>query len=222
VTIRWTSSSDIERTKMRVAPRSAMMMSQATSSAAPFACERLDRLAGRRRRRVRDTDVIPRTQPAKIGEPDLDQLLFDAGAGTTIIRNPSTGILAFVAGKVDITSPLFLQVPLLKDAKRQDPEATCALVPSNVNRNVMMNREAVPFDKPELRRAVALTVDRKPGTTIIPAGTLDDTSWLKPTMEIYCDDAQSWVQLGGFAHSIPIKRRRILNPADIPPIPNRC
>jgi hypothetical protein len=36
-----------------------------------------------------------------------------------------------------------------------------------------------------------------PGTTIIPAGTLDDTSWLKPTMEIYCDDSQSWVQLGG-------------------------
>jgi hypothetical protein len=33
--------------------------------------------------------------------------------------------------------------------------------------------------------------------TIIPAGTLDETSWLKPTMEIYCDDAQSWVQLGG-------------------------
>jgi hypothetical protein len=35
------------------------------------------------------------------------------------------------------------------------------------------------------------------GITIIPAGTLNDTSWLKPTMEIYCDDAQSWVQLGG-------------------------
>jgi hypothetical protein len=33
--------------------------------------------------------------------------------------------------------------------------------------------------------------------TIIPAGTLDDTSWLRPAMEIYCDDAQSWVQLGG-------------------------
>src|SRR5689334_3099241 len=83
------------------------------------------------------------------------------GIEYTIIRNPSTGILAFVAGKVDMTSPFFLQVPLLKDAKKQDPEATCALVPSNVNRNVMMNREAAPFDKPELRRAVALTVDRK-------------------------------------------------------------
>ena len=36
--------------------------------------------------------------------------------------------------------------------------------------------------------------------TIIPAGTLDKTSWLKPTMEIYCDDAQSWVQFGGEMH----------------------
>src|ERR1700680_5292532 len=29
-----------------------------------------------------------------------------------------------------------------------------------------------------------------PGTTIIPAGTLNDASWLKHTMEIYCDDDQ--------------------------------
>ena len=28
---------------------------------------------------------------------------------------------------------------------------------------------------------------------------MDDTSWLKPAMEIYCDDAQSWVQLAGIA-----------------------
>jgi hypothetical protein len=36
-----------------------------------------------------------------------------------------------------------------------------------------------------------------PGAAILRAGTLDDTSWLKPTMEIYCDSKQSWVQLGG-------------------------
>lgn len=35
------------------------------------------------------------------------------------------------------------------------------------------------------------------GVSIIRAGTLDDTSWLKPTMEIYCDSAQKWVSLGG-------------------------
>jgi hypothetical protein len=36
-----------------------------------------------------------------------------------------------------------------------------------------------------------------PGAAVLRAGTLDDTSWLKPTMEIYCDSAQPWVQLGG-------------------------
>jgi hypothetical protein len=33
--------------------------------------------------------------------------------------------------------------------------------------------------------------------TIIPAGLLDDSSWVKPTMEIYCDSAQPWVQMRG-------------------------
>jgi hypothetical protein len=36
-----------------------------------------------------------------------------------------------------------------------------------------------------------------PGVSMIQAGTLDDPSWVKPTMEIYCDSAQGWVQLGG-------------------------
>ena len=60
----------------------------------------------------------------KNGRPYLD------GIEYTIIRNPSTGILAFVAGKFDMTLPAFQQVPLLKDVEKQDPEATCALVPS--------------------------------------------------------------------------------------------
>ena len=36
-----------------------------------------------------------------------------------------------------------------------------------------------------------------PGVSILRVGTLDDTSWVKPTMEIYCDSAQHWVELGG-------------------------
>ena len=35
-----------------------------------------------------------------------------------------------------------------------------------------------------------------PGVTMIQVGTLDDSSWVKPTMEIYCDSAQPWVRLG--------------------------
>src|ERR1700741_3580388 len=113
----------------------------------------------------------------KPGRPYLD------GIEYTIIRNPSTGILAFVAGKVDMTSPFFLQVPLLKDAKRQDPEAICALVPSNVNRNVRMNRDAAPFDKPELRRAVALAVDRKAFVDTLTEGKGDFGGAMLPPPE---------------------------------------
>ena len=91
----------------------------------------------------------------KKGRPYLD------GIEYKIIKNNSTGALAFVAGDVDMTSPYFFQVPMLKDIKEQAPKATCQLMASNVQRNVIINREAIPFNNPELRRAVALTVDRQ-------------------------------------------------------------
>ena len=91
----------------------------------------------------------------KTGRPYLD------GIEYAIIRNQSTGMLVFVSGKADMTSPYFFQVPMLRDTQSQVPTATCALVPSNVQRNVIINREAPPFNNPELRRAVALTLDRK-------------------------------------------------------------
>ena len=36
-----------------------------------------------------------------------------------------------------------------------------------------------------------------PGVVMLNAGTLDDASWVKPAMQIYCDSAQPWVELGG-------------------------
>ena len=42
-----------------------------------------------------------------------------------------------------------------------------------------------------------------PGVSIIRGGTLDDRSWLSPAMEIYCDSAQPWVQLGGGMQRFP-------------------
>jgi len=91
----------------------------------------------------------------KKGRPYLD------GIEYRIIRNQSTAALAFVSGNVDITSPYFFQVPMLKDIGAQRPDATCELMASNVQRNVIVNREAVPFNDPNLRRAVALTLDRQ-------------------------------------------------------------
>ena len=36
-----------------------------------------------------------------------------------------------------------------------------------------------------------------PDMIMIGAGTLDDPSWVRPKMQIYCDSAQPWVQLKG-------------------------
>lgn len=36
-----------------------------------------------------------------------------------------------------------------------------------------------------------------PGVSIVKAGTLDDPSWVKPTVEGFCDSKQPWVELGG-------------------------
>ena len=60
-----------------------------------------------------------------------------------------------------MTSPYFFQVPLINDTQKQDPQAICGWCQANVNRNVILNREAPPFNNPDLRRAVALTVDRR-------------------------------------------------------------
>ena len=41
------------------------------------------------------------------------------------------------------------------------------------------------------------------GFAIVMAGSLDDPSWVKPTMEIYCDSAQPWVELSGERQRFP-------------------
>src|SRR5215831_3930548 len=92
------------------------------------------------------------------------------GIEYTIIKNVSTGVMAFAARNFDMTSYYYLQVPVVNDIKNQDPEAICELLPSNVNRNVMLNRTAPPFNNPELLRAAALSVDRKDFVDILTEG----------------------------------------------------
>ena len=47
------------------------------------------------------------------------------------------------------------------------------------------------------------TADIMQGVSMIRAGTLDDPSWLKPAMEIYCDSKMPWVSLTGDHQSFP-------------------
>src|SRR5262249_21927185 len=91
----------------------------------------------------------------KPGRPFLD------GIAHTIIPAPATAVLAFNAGKSDMTAPGQLTVPLVNDIKSQVPQAICDWMPGNVNRHLLVNREKPPFDNPDLRRALALSIDRQ-------------------------------------------------------------
>ena len=50
---------------------------------------------------------------------------------------------------------------------------------------------------PECGASVIDEAEAMPGVVMILSGTLDDTSWVKPTMEIFLDSAQPWVKLAG-------------------------
>ena len=50
---------------------------------------------------------------------------------------------------------------------------------------------------PECGASVMDEAEAMPGVVMILSGTLDDTSWVKPTMEIFLDSAQPWVKLAG-------------------------
>ena len=50
---------------------------------------------------------------------------------------------------------------------------------------------------PRCGSQVARNVDVFPDLMMIRAGVLDDPSWVKPAMEIYCGEKQPWVGLGG-------------------------
>jgi peptide/nickel transport system substrate-binding protein len=113
----------------------------------------------------------------KPGLPHLDGIDF------TIIPNRSTAILAFVAGKFDMTFPYEVSIPLLKDVKDQSPQAICEVGPATESTNIIMSRTTPPFDKPEFRRAVALSIDRKAFIDIIGEGQGDIGGTMQPSPE---------------------------------------
>ena len=104
------------------------------------------------------------TEYWKPGRPYLDAIEF------TIIPNRSTAILSFVSGQHDMTFPYEMTIPLVKDIKAQAPLATCEVTTTNVSTNLLVNREKAPFDNAEIRRAMALVLDRKAFVSIMSEG----------------------------------------------------
>jgi len=113
----------------------------------------------------------------KKGRPYLD------GIEYTIIRNLSTAVLAFVAGKFDMTFAYSVTEPLLKDVTSQMPQAICELAPIGVNRSLIVNRDKPPFDNLDLRHAMALSFDRKAFIDIVTEGKGDIGGVMQPPPE---------------------------------------
>jgi peptide/nickel transport system substrate-binding protein len=110
----------------------------------------------------------------KEGRPYLD------GIEWTIIPNRATAILAFIAGEFDLTFPFGVTVPLMKNTQQDAPNAVCDLEPTNQSTNLIVNRDAPPFDNPEIRRAMALALDRKSFVDILAEGQGDIGGAMQP------------------------------------------
>ena len=113
----------------------------------------------------------------KPGRPYLD------GIEYTIVTNRSTAVLGFIAGKFDMTFPLEITPPILRDIKAQAPGAQCFTAPLNVSTNLIVNRDKPPFDNADVRRAMALTMDRKAFVDILSEGEADIGGTMLPGPE---------------------------------------
>ena len=98
----------------------------------------------------------------KPGRPYLD------GIEHRIIKDVSTRLLSFIAGNQDVY--FGVTIPQLKDVKSQMRQAICDMVTPNVARNMIVNRDVPPFDNPDLRRAMSLSLDRKAFIDILAEG----------------------------------------------------
>src|SRR5260370_4507825 len=77
--------------------------------------------------------------------------------------------------------------PLLNDVKAQRPDAVCEARATNVSSNILINRDAPPFNSPELRHALMLAIDNKAFNDILAQGhDLDGAAMLPPPQGVRC------------------------------------
>lgn len=91
----------------------------------------------------------------KSGRPFLDGIEF------TVVASRSAALLSFVAGRFDMTFPGDVSMTQLRDVKRQSSRAVCEATAANTNTNLMLNRDAAPFDNADIRHALMFAIDRR-------------------------------------------------------------
>jgi peptide/nickel transport system substrate-binding protein len=78
--------------------------------------------------------------------------------------------------------PYELTAPLVTDVKKQLPNVVCDISPMNVAANVLMN-PVPPFDDLDMRRAVAMALDRQAFVDTIAQGAGDVGTAMQPSPE---------------------------------------
>jgi peptide/nickel transport system substrate-binding protein len=136
-------------------------VSPATMRTAPVGTGPFKLAEFRRNEKIR---LVRNTEYWKPGRPYLDAIEY------TIIPNRSTAILSFVSGQHDMVFPYEITIPLVKDVMSQAPQSVCQTETTNVSTNLLVNRDRAPFDNADVRRAVALVLDRQAFVNIMSEG----------------------------------------------------
>src|SRR5438270_12127367 len=91
----------------------------------------------------KQNEAIRVTRNSGYWKPGLSYL---DGIDYTIIKDPSTAVLAFIAGKVDMTFPFTVRIPQLKDVQNQVPRADCEITPGGgLIAHLLVYRDPPPF-----------------------------------------------------------------------------
>jgi peptide/nickel transport system substrate-binding protein len=107
-----------------------------------------------------------------------------------------------------VTTPYNLTIPLMRDIQGQAPDAICELTPTNVSRNLIVNRDKPPFDNPDVRRALALTLDRKAFIDTINEGKADiGGAMLPPPEGIWGMPTEMLMTLPGYDPNVAKNRK---------------
>src|SRR5260370_11279460 len=137
----------------------------------------------------------------KPGRPYLD------GVEWTIIPNRSTQTLAFIAGKFDMSFPYEVTLQSMRDIHNQAPNAICEMTPTPLAMNLLVNRDAAPFNEPDIRRAMQLTIDRKSFLDIIAEGQADINGAMhSPPARLAGPPPQALVTLPGYGPDVTANR----------------
>jgi len=125
---------------------------------------------------------------------------------------------ACLCGKITYTAsadPIFMGVCHCKDCQRATGsafEAVVAVPEGAVNVSGTLKVVTVKGDSgksihrsfcPDCGSTMMTRADLMPGAVMLTTGPMNDTSAFKPAMQIYCDSAQPWVQLGGEMQRFP-------------------